>query len=92
MYPDTQLYIDGQWRNALAGKTLPVTNPATDEIIGQVAHAATEDLDLALAATERGFTVWRDTAAHQRANLMRKAAALLRERANAIAAVMTQEQ
>lgn len=30
MYPDTQLYIDGQWRNALAGKTLPVTNPATD--------------------------------------------------------------
>ena len=91
MYPDTQLYIDGQWRNALAGKTLPVTNPATDEIIGQVAHA-TEDLDLALAATERGFTVWRDTAAHQRANLMRKAAALLRERANAIAAVMTQEQ
>ena len=92
MYPDTQLYIDGQWRNALAGKTLPVTNPATDEIIGQAAHAATEDLDLALAATERGFTVWRDTAAHQRANLMRKAAALLRERANAIAAVMTQEQ
>ncbi|CVE21436.1 aldehyde dehydrogenase family protein [Serratia marcescens] len=92
MYPDTQLYIDGQWRNALAGKTLPVTNPATDEVIGQVAHAATEDLDLALAATERGFNVWRDTAAHQRANLMRKAAALLRERANAIAAVMTQEQ
>ncbi|ASL83068.1 NAD-dependent succinate-semialdehyde dehydrogenase [Serratia bockelmannii] len=92
MYPDTQLYIDGQWRSALAGKTLPVTNPATDEVIGQVAHAAAEDLDLALAATERGFNVWRDTAAHQRANLMRKAAALLRERANAIAAVMTQEQ
>ncbi|MCH3833884.1 aldehyde dehydrogenase family protein, partial [Campylobacter jejuni] len=38
------------------------------------------------------FNVWRNTAAHQRANLMRKAAALLRERADAIAAIMTQEQ
>ena len=55
MYPDTQLYIDGQWRNAVAGKTTPVTNPATDEVIGNVAHATAADLDLALTATERGF-------------------------------------
>lgn len=92
MYPDTQLYIDGQWRNAVAGKTTPVTNPATDEVIGSVAHAAAADLDLALDATERGFKVWRDTSAYQRANLMRKAAALLRERAEKIAAIMSQEQ
>ncbi|CAI0712616.1 NAD-dependent succinate-semialdehyde dehydrogenase [Serratia liquefaciens] len=92
MYPDTQLYIDGQWRNAVAGKTSPVTNPATDEVIGSVAHAAAADLDLALDATERGFKVWRDTSAYQRANLMRKAAALLRERAEKIAAIMSQEQ
>lgn len=92
MYPDTQLYIDGQWRNAVAGKTTPVTNPATDEVIGSVAYAAAADLDLALDATERGFKVWRDTSAYQRANLMRKAAALLRERAEKIAAIMSQEQ
>lgn len=92
MYPDTQLYIDGQWRSAVAGKTMPVTNPATDEVIGNVAHAAQADLDLALAATERGFKLWRDTSAYQRAILMRKAAALLRERAESIAAIMTQEQ
>ncbi|RJF57440.1 NAD-dependent succinate-semialdehyde dehydrogenase [Serratia inhibens] len=92
MYPDTQLYIDGQWRSAVAGKTIPVTNPATDEVIGNVAHAAQADLDLALAATERGFKLWRDTSAYQRAILMRKAAALLRERAESIAAIMTQEQ
>ncbi|ANS43126.1 NAD-dependent succinate-semialdehyde dehydrogenase [Serratia inhibens] len=92
MYPDTQLYIDGQWRSAVAGKTIPVTNPATDEVIGNVAHAAQADLDLALAATERGFKLWRDTSAYQRTILMRKAAALLRERAESIAAIMTQEQ
>ncbi|MEB6538320.1 NAD-dependent succinate-semialdehyde dehydrogenase [Serratia plymuthica] len=92
MYPDTQLYIDGQWRSAIAGNTMPVTNPATDEVIGNVAHATQADLDLALAATERGFKLWRDTSAYQRAILMRKAAALLRERAESIAAIMTQEQ
>ncbi|MBL3521646.1 NAD-dependent succinate-semialdehyde dehydrogenase [Serratia plymuthica] len=92
MYPDTQLYIDGQWRSAIAGNTMPVTNPATDEVIGNVAHATQADLDLALAATELGFKLWRDTSAYQRAILMRKAAALLRERAESIAAIMTQEQ
>ncbi|CAI1877275.1 Succinate-semialdehyde dehydrogenase [NADP(+)] GabD [Serratia grimesii] len=92
MYPDTQLYIDGQWRNAVADKTTPVTNPATDEVIGSVAHATAADLDLALTATERGFKIWRETSAYQRANLMRKAAALLRERAEKIAVIMSQEQ
>ncbi len=29
-YPDTQLLIDGQWRDALDGRTLPVLNPAAD--------------------------------------------------------------
>ncbi|MBJ2064857.1 NAD-dependent succinate-semialdehyde dehydrogenase [Serratia odorifera] len=92
MYSNTQLYIDGEWRDAQSGKTLAVTNPATDEIIGHVAHAGQADLDLALAATERGFNIWRQTSAYQRANMMRQAAALLRERAAQIATLMTQEQ
>ncbi|MCS3408662.1 NAD-dependent succinate-semialdehyde dehydrogenase [Serratia sp. AKBS12] len=92
MYSNTQLYIDGEWRDAQSGKTLAVTNPATGETIGHVAHAGQADLDLALAATERGFKIWRETSAYQRASLMRQAAALLRERAPQIATLMTQEQ
>lgn len=92
MYSNTQLYIDGEWRDAQTGKTLAVTNPATGETIGHVAHAGQADLDLALAATERGFKIWRETSAYQRASLMRQAAALLRERAPQIATLMTQEQ
>ena len=38
-YPDTRLLIDGQWRDALDGRTLGVLNPATDGQIGRVAHA-----------------------------------------------------
>lgn len=46
MYPDVQLNIDGSWRAAKDGRTLPVLNPATGEVLGAVAHADTADLDL----------------------------------------------
>ncbi|MER2553444.1 MAG: aldehyde dehydrogenase family protein, partial [Thauera sp.] len=91
-YPDTRLLIDGQWRDALDGRTLGVLNPATDEQIGRVAHASIADLDLALAAAERGFQAWRRTPAIERAKIMRRAAALMRERADGIAPLLTQEQ
>lgn len=91
-YPDTQLLIDGQWQPAASGKTTPVHNPATGEVIGQLAHAGKEDLDRALAAAEKGFAIWKNTSAHERQATMRKAAALLKERADDIAALLTQEQ
>jgi succinate-semialdehyde dehydrogenase / glutarate-semialdehyde dehydrogenase len=91
-YPHTQLLIDGQWCDAAAGRTLPVVNPASGAEIGRVAHAGTADLDRALAAANKGFALWRNTPAIERAKLMRGAAALVRERADAIAAVMSQEQ
>ena len=91
-YPSTQLLIDGQWCDAADGRTLPVLNPATGAEIGRVAHAGIADLDRALAATQKGFATWRAMPAIERSKLMRAAAALVRERADAIAASMTQEQ
>jgi succinate-semialdehyde dehydrogenase/glutarate-semialdehyde dehydrogenase len=91
-YPDTQLFIDGSWRDAADGRTLAVHNPASGAEIGRVAHAGRADLDAALAAAQKGFATWRDMTAAERSKLMRKAAGLLRERAEAIAALLTQEQ
>jgi succinate-semialdehyde dehydrogenase/glutarate-semialdehyde dehydrogenase len=91
-YPDTRLLIDNQWVDAASGKTLDVLNPATGEAIGKVAHAAIADLDRALAAAQRGFETWRKVPAAERAALMRKAAGLLRERADGIARLLVQEQ
>jgi succinate-semialdehyde dehydrogenase / glutarate-semialdehyde dehydrogenase len=91
-YPNTQLFIDGQWGPAAAGGVLPVLNPATGEQIGTLARAETADLDRALAAADRGFKVWRNTSAYERAKIMRTAANLLRERAEGIARLMTMEQ
>lgn len=92
MYPDVQLHIDGVWRDAEGGRRIPVINPATEEQIGTVAHCSINDLDAALDATTRGFAVWSKVSAFDRSKLMRKAADLLRERADNIARLMTQEQ
>jgi len=91
-YPNTQLFIAGQWCDAADGRTLPVFNPATGQEIGRVAHAARADLDRALQAAQAGFETWRDMAPAERAKIMRRAAALMRERANEIAPLITQEQ
>ncbi|CAH2797867.1 MAG: 2-ketoglutaric semialdehyde dehydrogenase (EC [uncultured Paraburkholderia sp.] len=91
-YTDTQLLINNEWCDAASGKTIDVLNPATGKAIGKVAHAGIADLDRALEAAERGFTAWRKIPANERAATMRKAAALVRERASDIARLMTQEQ
>ncbi len=91
-YPDTQLFINGTWRPAEAGKTIPVLDPATARQIGTVAWAEQADLDAALAAAAQGFEMWRHTSAHDRAKLMRKAADLLRSRVDEVADMMTREQ
>ena len=91
-YPSTQLFINGQWRDATDSKTLAVFNPATGKEIGRVAHASKADLDKALEAAQNGFATWRDMTAAERSKIMRRAAGLMRERAEAIARLLTQEQ
>lgn len=91
-YPEVRLFIDGAWRAGAKGLTIPVRDPATGETIGSVAHATREDLDAALAAAERGFAAWRAVSAFDRSKLMRRAADILRERADSIAWLMTREQ
>lgn len=91
-YPHTRLFIDGQWQDGSDGRSLPVLNPATGLEIGRVARATRTDLDRALASASRGFAVWRDTTAAERSKVMRRTAALLRERVDAIAPILTQEQ
>ena len=92
MYKDVSLFIDGQWTASSNGQTLPIYGPATGTVIGQLAHATREDLDRALDSADRGFKAWRKVGAYERSQLLRRAAALIRERAETIAPLMTQEQ
>ena len=90
-YPNVQLLIANEWVDAASGKTIEVRNPATGQVIGTVVHAGVADLDRALAAAQKGFEIWRDTSVYERAAVIRRAAALLRERVDGIARLLTQE-
>lgn len=86
---DTKLFINGEWRPALTGETIEVVNPATGSVIGTVARAAIEDLDLALSAADRSFSGWKVSSPLERAKIMQRAAQFLRERAGEISEVMS---
>lgn len=88
-YPELQLYIDGAWRSTV--ETLPVVNPATEEEIGRVPVADKNDLDDALDAAAAGFKIWSQTSPRDRADLVRAASGLLRERQDEIANAITLE-
>jgi len=92
MYTDLALYIDGKWHNGSGRKGEDVINPATGKPLAHLPHASRADLDEALAAAQKGFALWRTTSAYDRAKIMHKAADLMRERHDAIAKVMVQEQ
>jgi succinate-semialdehyde dehydrogenase/glutarate-semialdehyde dehydrogenase len=92
MYTSLEHYIDGHWVKASGAKTQEVMNPATSKPIGELAHASKGDLDKALAAADKGFKTWRKVSAFERGKVLRKAADLVRTRADEIAKVLTQEQ
>ena len=89
---DLKLFIDGSWRTGEGRDAFTVVNPATGSAIGEVPLASTADLDEALHAAEQTYPLWRATAVDARAAILRKTADLLRERAEPIARLMTQEQ
>jgi succinate-semialdehyde dehydrogenase / glutarate-semialdehyde dehydrogenase len=92
MYTELALFIDGKWLNGSGRKSEDVVNPATGKVLAKLPHASKADLDAALAAAEKGFATWKVLSAYDRSKVMRKAADLLRERAEHVATVQTQEQ
>ncbi|MYN12663.1 aldehyde dehydrogenase family protein [Pusillimonas sp. TS35] len=92
MYETLALYIDGEFIQGDGRKTQPVTNPATLEVLGQLPHATTADLDRALAAAARAFETWRHSSPVHRAEILRKVGQLARERAQEIGRNLTLDQ
>ena len=91
-YPNTQLFLNGEWRDSLSKETLEIINPATEEIIGKLAHARKDDLDIALNAADNAFKDWKNVSAYDRSKILRKAAEIIRSKVNLIAGLMTLEQ
>ena len=89
---DLKMFIDGSWRAAEDRDRFTVINPATGGGIAELPLATDADLDEALAAAERSWPEWRSTDVEKRGAILHKTADLLRERAEHIGRIMTQEQ
>lgn len=79
-----QMIINGERVASVSGKTSPTYNPATGEVIAQIAHADTVDADLAVAAARNAFDQgkWKRTPVGKRSRVLNKIAAIMRERFN----------
>ena len=87
-----RLLIGGAWVEAADGGRFDVTDPATGETVGSVPDAGRADVEAAIDAASAAFEPWKSLAAIERARILRRSADLMRERKDAIAAVMTAEQ
>jgi succinate-semialdehyde dehydrogenase/glutarate-semialdehyde dehydrogenase len=90
-YEKLEILINGKWISDDSKKFEPVINPATGEVLGQLPHADSNDLDEALSSSAEGFQIWRNTPAIERQAIMEKAARLIEERHEEIATNLTLE-
>jgi phenylacetaldehyde dehydrogenase len=79
---DHRMLIDGRFVPAASGKTFPVLNPATGEVITDVPEAEAEDVNRAVMAARRAFDEgpWRHISPSERSRILWKIAALIEER------------
>src|SRR4051794_15870298 len=87
----TKLLIDGKWRDSLSGRTFDTVNPATEEVIAQVAEGDAADIDLAVKAARKAFDSgpWRKTDARDRGHMMNRLADLIEANVDELAELET---
>lgn len=87
-----KMFIDGKWVEAKGGGTLGVINPATEEVIVDVAYGGKAEAKQAIDAAAKAMPGWMKLTAWDRGKILKKTADLMRERADAIAKTLTMEQ
>jgi len=91
-YPDLYLFIGGERRSGGDRRVGKVYNPATGSELATLPHATQSDLDDALAAAATAFNSWKRMPPVERAQILERTADLIRERADAIATILTLEE
>jgi aldehyde dehydrogenase (NAD+) len=87
----TKLLINGEWMNAQSGKTFETVNPATEEVIANVAEGDAADIDMAVKAARQAFETgpWSRMSGSERGRLMYKLADLIEKHKEELAALET---
>lgn len=84
-------FIDGAWVDAEAGGRYDVIDPATEEIVANVPFGGAADAGRAIDAAQRAFPAWRAKTAYERGAILRRAADLMRGRAEQLAELTVRE-
>lgn len=87
----TCLYIDGQWIESVKGARLPVINPATEQVIIEVARGSGADVEIAVRAARNAFETWSNSTIEYRQDLLGKIHSLMMERKEQLAQTLSQE-
>ena len=87
-----QCYINGAWADADSGKTIPVTNPATGEILGTVPNMGTAETRRAIEAANAAWPGWRAKTAKERSIILRRWFDLMMANQEDLAKLLTAEQ
>ena len=86
-----KFYIDGAWQKPASEKTRPVVNPATEEVLYEIALGSQEDVDKAVAAARRSFDSYSLTTREQRVELLGKIIEVYKRRMKDIGAAISDE-
>ncbi len=87
-----QCYINGAWLDADSGKTIPVTNPATGEILGTVPNMGAAETRRAIEAANAAWPAWRAKTAKERSIILRRWFDLMMANQEDLAKILTAEQ
>ena len=91
MTQQVPLLINGELVQSESQTLIPVTNPATQEVIAQVPCATEAEVDRAVAAAQEAFETWKETSIGDRARLMLRYQHLLKENHDELATLLAQE-
>ncbi|HHG8774639.1 TPA: NADP-dependent succinate-semialdehyde dehydrogenase [Raoultella planticola] len=87
-----QAFINGEWRDAISGDVIAVSNPANGQQLGSVPKMGAEETHEAIDAANRALPAWRELTAKERAALLRRWFDLMLENQDDLARLMTLEQ
>jgi succinate-semialdehyde dehydrogenase/glutarate-semialdehyde dehydrogenase len=87
-----KMYIDGKWCEADSKKTLGVINPATEEVLAEIAYGGQAETRRALEAAQRAMPAWMKLTSWDRGKILKRIGDIMRERADSIARTLTLEQ
>tara|TARA_B100001057_G_scaffold412726_1_gene428949 strand:+ start:425 stop:1870 length:1446 start_codon:yes stop_codon:yes gene_type:complete len=91
MYENFGQFIDGKWQKSSSGNTYEVINPATEEVLGNVSKADSQDVQKALLSASKGLKIWKNTSPWNRAKIIRKISELIRKKESVLSKWLTLE-